>query len=82
MDHYPLNGPPGRRARRRRVGGRADRTAAGQGLWAVGLCIVALECSQLLYHVVAGPDLTGDLVRALVAKAYASPPPCAPEWMA
>lgn len=79
MDHYPRNGSPNHRARRRLAGRGAGLPTTSQGLWTIGLCIVALECSQLLYHVVAGPDLTGDFVRALVAKASLTPPSCDPE---
>jgi hypothetical protein len=40
----------------------------------IGICIVALECSQILYNGLARPDLTGDLARVLVADASGGAP--------
>lgn len=45
---------------------RARRARATRALRAAALCIVALECSQLVSHAVARSDLEG--TRALVAR--------------
>ncbi len=34
---------------------------------AIGVCILALECSQILYNAVTRPDLAGDVARVLIA---------------
>ena len=40
----------------------------GRKLAAIGLCILALECSQILYNAVTRPDLNGDVARVLLAQ--------------
>lgn len=63
MDSYPLNRSRGRSSRER------DHFETASGLRAVAFCILVLECSQVLYHTVSRPDLSGPLARTLVASA-------------
>ena len=58
MDSLPWN----------RSHGRAGREAL-RGLQEAAFCILALECSQVLYRTVSRPDLSGPLARTLVASA-------------
>jgi hypothetical protein len=66
MDHHPLDRA---RARTAPAGGERPRPGAALALRAAGLCILALECSQVLYHTAARPDATADLSRDLIAVA-------------
>ena len=60
MNQHPLD-PAGDRQSLR------GRSRQGHALPAAGLCILVLECSQVLYTAVERPDLAGVLGRALLA---------------
>ena len=49
---------------------RAGETSARWPPVAIGVCILALECSQILYNAVTRPDLAGDVARVLIAHAH------------
>lgn len=66
MDSFPWNRSHGR------AGREACRRDALRGLQEAAFCILALECSQVLYRTVSRPDLSGPLARTLVASASVS----------